>query len=360
MTNEIVKPQAALPTIELTPEIVKRYISSDASDQEIFFFIQLCKAQGLNPFLREAYLIKYDKNQPASIVVGKETFTKRAARLPQFNGFKAGIIVLDNAKQVTYREGSLLIAGEELLGGWAIVFRRDWEHPVRAEVSLKEYQRYRKDGELTRGWKEMPATMIRKVAIVQALREAFPEEFGGMYSPEEMPVDSTNLPVYEYGKEVKPAQEIAPPKMIDLPKEDISEPTPKQNGKERPKEPVAIPDNLTEKQRELLEALLKITNGDMDKALDRLEAETTFTSKKSGQLIKGTRNISKLKDVSCEIVLRQIKPELDNLDNLELPLAPEKEEGDDIICLDCVHFENCPNVEDMNPGQRCNSYERAK
>jgi hypothetical protein len=28
--------------------------------------------------------------------------------------------------------------------------------------------------------------MIRKVALVQALREAFPEDFGGLYSPEEM------------------------------------------------------------------------------------------------------------------------------------------------------------------------------
>jgi hypothetical protein len=36
--------------------------------------------------------------------------------------------------------------------------------------------------------------MIRKVALVQALREAFPEDFGGMYSPEEMPVDTQTLP----------------------------------------------------------------------------------------------------------------------------------------------------------------------
>lgn len=358
MTNEIVK-SANLPAVELTPEIVKKYINPDATDQEIFFFIQLCKAQGLNPFLREAYLIKYDKNQPASIVVGKEAFTKRAAKLSQFNGFKAGVVVLDNAKQVSYREGSLVIEGEVLLGGWAIVFRKDWEHPVRAEVSLKEYERTRKDGELMRGWKIMPATMIRKVAIVQALREAFPEEFGGMYSPEEMPVDSTNLPVYEIGKEINPAQEIAPPRaIIDVPKEEpVSQPV----QKEKPKENglTQIPENLTEKQKGLLEALLKISGGDMEKALDRLEAETTFTSKKTGQLVKGTRNISKLKDISCEIVLRQIKPELDKLDNLDLPLAPIDDEGDEIICSSCVHFEDCPSVEDMSPGQRCKSYEPA-
>ena len=42
-------------------------------------------------------------------------------------------------------------------------------------------------------WQKMPATMIRKVALVQALREAIPEEFGGLYSPEEMPIDDSTL-----------------------------------------------------------------------------------------------------------------------------------------------------------------------
>jgi hypothetical protein len=35
--------------------------------------------------------------------------------------------------------------------------------------------------------------MIRKVALVQGLREAIPEEFSGLYSPEEMPIDDSKL-----------------------------------------------------------------------------------------------------------------------------------------------------------------------
>jgi uncharacterized protein CbrC (UPF0167 family) len=42
-------------------------------------------------------------------------------------------------------------------------------------------------------WKTMPATMIRKVAIVQALREAFPETLSGMYSEDEI-IDSNICP----------------------------------------------------------------------------------------------------------------------------------------------------------------------
>ena len=189
---------------ELTMEIIKKYICPTANEQETYMFLQLCKVQGLNPFLREAYLIKYG-SEKATIVVGKETFTKRADSLPMNDGFSAGIIVIANDKQVTYREGSLLIQGETLLGGWAIAYRKDRTHPVRAEVSISEYMRHNKEGKPTHAWQSMPATMIRKVALVQALREAYPSEFGGMYTPEEMPVDSLNLPDYK--------QEIPPPQL---------------------------------------------------------------------------------------------------------------------------------------------------
>ncbi len=43
----------------LTTETVKNYLGGqDASDQEILMFLELCKAQNLNPFIRDAYLVK--------------------------------------------------------------------------------------------------------------------------------------------------------------------------------------------------------------------------------------------------------------------------------------------------------------
>ena len=43
-------------------------------------------------------------------------------------------------------------------------------------------------------WSSKPATMIRKVALVQALREALPEHFNGTYSPEEINTIQEELP----------------------------------------------------------------------------------------------------------------------------------------------------------------------
>lgn len=177
----------------LTPETVKNYLVSGDKDrvtmQEVVMFMNLCKFNGLNPWLREAYLIKFG-SEPATIVASKEAFTKRAEGNPQFNGCEAGIIVLDgDSGDVIYRKGSLKLPDETLVGGYAEVWRKDREHSYRSEVSFDEYAGRKKDGSLNRQWASKPATMIRKVALVQALREAFPGTLDGMYAPEERGVE---------------------------------------------------------------------------------------------------------------------------------------------------------------------------
>lgn len=182
--------------VTLSKDIVKRYlVSGDASkvtDQEIMMFIQMCKYQNLNPFLREAYLIKFG-NSPATMVTGKDTFVKRAAKSKLCTGYEAGVIVQKEDETVEYRKGALVLPKETLVGGWARVYRKDWNVPMEITVGLEEYQRYNSKGDLMTNWQKMPATMIRKVALVQALRESIPEEFGGLYSPEEMPIDDSTL-----------------------------------------------------------------------------------------------------------------------------------------------------------------------
>ena len=57
--------------VKLSPDTIKRYLVSgngNVTDQEIMMFLGLCKYQHLNPFLREAYLIKYGDRSPATMV----------------------------------------------------------------------------------------------------------------------------------------------------------------------------------------------------------------------------------------------------------------------------------------------------
>lgn len=193
--------------IKLSSKMVKKYLVSGnpekVTDQEVMMFLTLCKYQHLNPFLREAYLIKYG-NSPATIVTGKDTFTKRANKNPNYKGKQAGIIVLTDKGEVINREGTFSLPNEKIVGGWARIFIKDRE-PEYNTVSFNEYVGRKSDGSINNQWSTKPATMIRKVAIVQALRECFPEDFGGMYSPEEMSNANMEVDVNEIvGEDDKP------------------------------------------------------------------------------------------------------------------------------------------------------------
>ena len=167
---------------------VRRFVCDKATDAECKIFLETCKQYKLNPFTEEAYLIHYDnKNEDtaSTIVLGKNCYMQMAERNPNFDGFEAGVIVLTADGQLLNREGSIVYdgdGGETLLGGWAKVYRKDRTRASYEEVKLSEYN----TGKSL--WAAKPATMIRKVALVHALREAFPSTFGSLYDESEVSV----------------------------------------------------------------------------------------------------------------------------------------------------------------------------
>lgn len=167
---------------------IRNFIEPKATDAECKIFLETCKQYHLNPFTKEAYLIHYDnKNESAAstIVLGKNCYLQMAERHPAYDGFEAGVIVLTADGQLLNREGSIVYGGdggETLLGGWAKVYRKDRTRASYEEVKLTEYD----TGKSL--WNGKKATMIRKVALVHALREAFPSTFGVLYDESEVSV----------------------------------------------------------------------------------------------------------------------------------------------------------------------------
>lgn len=173
--------------VKLSGNTVRNYLvrgNGQVSDQEVVMFINLCKFQKLNPFLNEAYLIKFG-SQPAQIVVSKEAFMKRAEAHQQYEGFQAGVVV-ERKGEIVDIEGAIKLKDDVLIGGWCKVFRKDRKVPIVSRISLEEFNK----GQAT--WKQMPLNMIRKSAIVNGLREAFPESLGAMYTEEDADVRQTN------------------------------------------------------------------------------------------------------------------------------------------------------------------------
>ena len=176
----------------LTPATITEYICKDADKRDIFIFLQICKSYGLNPFKREIHLVKYAKDKPASIVVGYEVYLKRAERTKHWNGFECGT------------EGT-----GDTMKAWVKIYRKDWEHPLYHEVYFDEYKQEKNiwennkivRKELNTFWASKPRTMLKKVAMCQGFRLAFPDECGGMpYTPEELNTEVIDtLPVYPTG-----------------------------------------------------------------------------------------------------------------------------------------------------------------
>jgi phage recombination protein Bet len=175
--------------VKLSIPMIKKYLVSgggNVSDEEAMMFLSLCKYQRLNPFVKDAYCIKYG-TQAATMVIGKDVYTKRAEKNPLYNGMEHGVIVLTKDGETIERKGSFHVKGkEEIIGGWAKVYIKGREVPQYDSVAFDEYAGYSKNGELNSNWSKRPGTMIEKVAIMHALRNAFPNDFQGLYVEEEM------------------------------------------------------------------------------------------------------------------------------------------------------------------------------
>lgn len=182
--KDIVTYEVAGQEVKLSYSIVRKYLTkgnADVTDQELVQFISVCKFNKLNPFLNEAYLIKFKSARGdgnAQMIVSKEALFKRAEACEQYDGIEAGIIVL-RGDNVVELEGCFRQAKDVLLGGWAKVYRKDRRVPTVSKVNLSEYD---KGNSI---WNEKKATMISKIAKVQALRETFPSQLGAMYAKEE-------------------------------------------------------------------------------------------------------------------------------------------------------------------------------
>ena len=144
-------------------------VAKGATEAEFQMFLEFCKSTGLNPFKKEIWFIKTGEN--VQIMTGINGFLAIANRNPNYDGMEVSIDEQDG----------------KLISATAKVYRKDRKYPSCATVYLNEYFKPSKFGNGM--WEKMPKMMLQKVAKSVALREAFPQELGGMYTQEEMPAE---------------------------------------------------------------------------------------------------------------------------------------------------------------------------
>lgn len=163
MAIETNRPQTP---VSVPDSVIEEYLSSlgnNLSPKHRNQFIQIARAFNLNPFIREIYGIPYSGN--FNIIVGYEVYLKRAENSGMLGGWRAW----------TEGEGASL-------KGCVEITRKDWTAPFYHEVYFEEYD------QKNSMWKSKGRTMIKKVAIAQGFRMAFPVELGGIpYTADELP-----------------------------------------------------------------------------------------------------------------------------------------------------------------------------
>jgi phage recombination protein Bet len=190
-------PFAGKDMIRLSVQMIKDFICNPTKtgkvcdDRQAVKFMMLCKARGLNPFEGDAFLIGYDgKEGPEfSLITAHQAFLKRAEAHPAFDGMDSGVIVRLENGDIVDREGDLTLETDFILGGWAIVYRKDRTHPAKRRLKLATFSTgYSR-------WKADPAGMIVKCAEADALRSSFPTTLAGMYLQEMKELASDDIVV---------------------------------------------------------------------------------------------------------------------------------------------------------------------
>lgn len=159
-------------------------LANQLTQEEKLQFIEVAQAFHLNPFKREIHVAVYGEGEyrRMSIVVGYQVYLDRAERAGQLDGWKAWV------------EGQ----GEDMKA-FVEIHRKDWHSPFVHEVYWKEAVQRKRDGTPTSFWTKMPRFQLKKVAISQGFRLAFPSELGGMpYDPAELPDAESAMPTTNF------------------------------------------------------------------------------------------------------------------------------------------------------------------
>lgn len=151
---------------------LRQTVAAGLTDAEFSLFVQFCQGTGLNPFKKEIWAIKAGGR--LQLMTGINGFRTIANASPSYDGIQIGLIGKD---------GDLLLGSypkEDYVGAWAKCHRKDRAFPAEGIAMLKDYDK------AFGNWKTMKRVMIMKCAESVALRQAFPQQLNGLYTPDEM------------------------------------------------------------------------------------------------------------------------------------------------------------------------------
>ena len=150
--------------------VIQNSVAKGTNKIELAYFIKVCKTVGLNPFIKEIWCYK-DNRDNLLVFAGRDGFLAKAQRDKNFAGIRSSevrqndVFKIDIANNKITHEFGIDERGE-IVGAYAIVFRKGGE-PTIEYVDFKTYNKG------WNAWKTHPSEMIKKVAETHALKKGF-------------------------------------------------------------------------------------------------------------------------------------------------------------------------------------------
>lgn len=168
--NQRISDQVAI----YTPEevgIIKATVAKGFTDIELAYFLNVAKVYQLNPFTKQIWGYKDNKNN-IIVFAGRDGFLAKAQRDPRWSGIASDVIREGEKYEINIAEGKISHSKEvtskaKIIGAYAIC------KPKGCEISTIEWADFDTYNKGYNVWKADPVAMIKKVAESHCLAKAY-------------------------------------------------------------------------------------------------------------------------------------------------------------------------------------------
>lgn len=207
LAEGVVLPWSAQPWTKERKDFIKRqFIPQGCSDDDFSLFVEFCRRTGLDPTLKEAYLVERKAKINAGTkderwvtrfdpMVAEKGLAARADSLADFAGMEGDYVcdgdvceIDQGAGVVVHKYDPTKRLGKAIIGAWAKATRRGHKTTI-TWLPIESRIQKTKENRPTKFWEQQPGQQILKCARAQNYRVTWPNVFGGCYLAEEMSDD---------------------------------------------------------------------------------------------------------------------------------------------------------------------------
>ena len=168
--NQKISDQVAIYTPEEVA-IIKATVAKGFTDIELSYFLNVAKVYKLNPFTKQIWGYKDNKNN-IIVFAGRDGFLSKAQSDRRWNGISSDVVREDEKFEMNVAQGTIshikdVTSKAKILGAYAISQPKGTKYPT---IEWADFDTYNKGYNV---WKTDPVAMIKKVAESHCLAKAY-------------------------------------------------------------------------------------------------------------------------------------------------------------------------------------------